>query len=91
MLFEIYGGELDPDRIALSTLRTALDWADPLAFTERAAGEAAEIEVDRESRGEYIGARDTMIAGIVRDAGETVVTRNTGHFGRVSNLDVVSY
>lgn len=32
-----------------------------------------------------------MIAGIVRDAGGTVVTRNTDHFGRVSNLDVTSY
>lgn len=91
VLFEIYRGELDPDRVGLSTLRTALDWADPLPFTERAAGEAATIEVDLKRRGEDIGARDTMIAGVVRDAGGTVVTRNTRHFDRVPDLDVTSY
>lgn len=88
-LFEVYRGELP--RVSLSTLRSAFDWATPLPFTDAAAGEAARIEAELADRGEPIGARDTMIAGVVREAGGTVVTRNAAHFERVDGLEVTTY
>lgn len=92
VLFEFYRGEIGPrSSTTLADLRRALDWTRELPFTDSAAGEAAEIETELMARDEGIGARDTMIAGTVREADGTIVTRNAGHFERVDGLDVRTY
>lgn len=91
-LFELHRGEIDPeagrDR---ETISGWFDWAQPLPLSAAAAAEAATIDASLHDDGSPIGARDALIAGIARDAGATVVTRNTDEFRRVPSLDVVSY
>lgn len=50
-------------------------------------------ELSRQLRraGESIGANDTWIAATALATGLTLVSRNVGHFGRVANLQVVTY
>jgi hypothetical protein len=50
------------------------------AFDERAASCYGEIAGGREAAGLHVDAVDLMIAAIAKDAGATVVTRNTGDF-----------
>ena len=56
----------------------------PLAASE--ATDAALIRADLEARGEPIGPFDTLIAGIARAHGATLVTRNLAEFQRVPGL-----
>lgn len=67
--------------------RSDLDWLEPVALTIGAAANAARIDAELHSNGEPMGSLDTLIAGVARDAGATVVTRDA-HFERVANLDV---
>lgn len=48
------------------------------------------MDAELHGTGEPIGAIDTLIAGVVRAAGGTIVTREA-HFERVGGLDVVRY
>ncbi|WP_207591695.1 PIN domain-containing protein [Halomontanus rarus] len=71
----------------LERARSDLDWVEPLEVTVDGVAEAARIDGELHDAGEPIGALDTLIAGVVRDAGGTVVTRDD-HFERVDGLDV---
>lgn len=90
-LFEVYRGVLRADLPrGLDGAVDALEWTEPFAFTASAAREAARIEAELHATGERIGVADRQIAGIARDAGATLVTRDD-HFRRVDGLDVVRY
>jgi tRNA(fMet)-specific endonuclease VapC len=57
-----------------------------LAFDERAAQIAARIQFELEGDGKQIGPLDTLIAATAMAYGTTLVTNNTGEFGRVPGL-----
>jgi len=59
-----------------------------LSFDEDAAREYGAIRADLEARGEMIGDRDCMIAGIARHRRMSVVTANLDEFRRVPGLKV---
>lgn len=67
-----------------------LEWADHLPITPAAAREAALIDGELVAAGREINLADVMIAGAVREAGGTVVTRDD-HFQRIDGLDVKTY
>jgi toxin FitB len=56
-----------------------------LPFDNAAAEHAAVLDARRQKRGHRVGARDTLIAGIVLAQRATLVTRNVKHF---ADLDV---
>lgn len=74
----------------VAAARDDLDWVEPIALSAAGAAEAALVDAELHDRGEPIGALDTLIAGVVRDAGGTVVTADD-HFDRVADLDVEHY
>lgn len=67
-----------------------LGWADHLPLTPAAAREAALVDGELVAAGQEINLADVMIAGAVREAGGTVVTRDD-HFERIDGLDVQTY
>jgi tRNA(fMet)-specific endonuclease VapC len=69
---------------------SALDWAEPLPVTRNAVREAALIEAELLDQGTPINALDMLIAGIVREAGATLVTRDSD-FDSVDGLDVEQF
>lgn len=91
VLYELYryrARQAGPDGVA--ELASDLDWLTPVPFTEAAAQEAACIEAELTSAGTQINAMDILIAGVVRESGGTIVTRDRD-FERVEELDVESY
>ena len=71
----------------LERVRSDLDWVEPIDLTIDTAAEAARIDGELHAAGEPIGPLDTLIAGVVRHANGTIVTRDN-HFTRVDGLDV---
>ncbi|ARS90418.1 type II toxin-antitoxin system VapC family toxin [Natrarchaeobaculum aegyptiacum] len=71
----------------LERVRADLDWIEPIDLTVDAAAEAAVIDNELHREGTPIGSLDTLIAGTVRAAGGTLVTRDR-HFERVDGLEV---
>lgn len=57
-------------------------------FTLFSAKKAAEIFNDLMSKGEVIELADIMIASIAMENDESILTRNTKHFERISGLKV---
>ncbi|WP_128478816.1 type II toxin-antitoxin system VapC family toxin [Halorussus pelagicus] len=91
VLFELYRGAIRTSRRnAVAELRNDLSWLEPLPFTADAALEAAKIEAELKQDGTPIGTPDVQIAGIVRNIGETLVTRDRD-FDEVEGLNVESY
>ena len=88
-LWEVYVGALLSNAPDTSIAQTAgaLDWGDPIPFTEAAAREAADIRVDLRGRGEEIQVLDTLIAGVAKAADAELVSKD-GHFERVEDLRV---
>lgn len=74
----------------LESVQIHLDWVEPIQLSLKGASEAALVEAELPQAGLMIGPLDTLIAGIVRNIGGTVVTRDD-HFERVSGLKVVRY
>lgn len=90
-LFEVYRGVTRTGgRDQIGHVATGLDWVEPLPLTDESAREAALIEAELLETGERINLGDTLIAGVVREAGGSLVTADS-HFDRVNGLDVVNY
>ncbi|WP_254864465.1 PIN domain-containing protein [Halovivax gelatinilyticus] len=68
----------------------ALDWIDPVAFTEPAAQESALIRAELLANGNAINEQDILIAGVARESGAPILTRD-GDFENVPGLDVEYY
>ena len=64
-----------------------LAWADRLPLTPAGAREAALIDGELKDTGDDINLGNMLIAGTVREAGGTVLTRD-GHFEWVESLDI---
>jgi predicted nucleic acid-binding protein len=89
--FEVLrGGARLRGAAGVADLVEQLEWADHLPLTPRAAREAALVDGELVDAGQEINLADVMIAGTVREAGGSVVTRDD-HFERVRGLDVVTY
>ncbi|MHB1193597.1 MAG: type II toxin-antitoxin system VapC family toxin [Longimicrobiales bacterium] len=57
-----------------------------LPLDAAAADRAAAVRRDLETRGAPIGMADSLIAGIVLEAGGVLLTRNRAHFERVEGM-----
>lgn len=89
--FEVLrGGARLRGEAGVADLIKQLDWADHLPLTPVAAHEAALIDGELSTAGQMINLGDVLIAGIVREAGGTVLTRDE-HFNHVDNLEVKRY
>ena len=86
-LWELYVGALLSNASDTSIEQTAeaLDWAEPLQFTETAAREAADIRVNLRNRGEKIQVPDMLIAGTARAMDAELVATDS-HFDRIEGL-----
>lgn len=62
-----------------------------LPFGAAEARASARIRAALEIRGTTIGPLDILIAGTALSRGATLVTHNTGEFGRVQGLSVVDW
>lgn len=89
--FEVLrGGARLRGTTGVADLVEQLSWADHLPLTPRSAREAALIDGELEQSGQKINLGDVLIAGTVREAGGTIVTRDS-HFEHVDDLDVKIY
>ena len=62
-----------------------------LPFGRKEAQAAAAVRADLEQIGKPIGPLDTLIAGTALANHATLVTHNTGEFGRVPNLEIIDW
>lgn len=63
-----------------------------LVLTDAAIVEAAKISAALKLKGEKIGDCDCLIAGIAKSRGiSTIITKNSRHFDRISEIAVESY
>ena len=85
----LYGVAVSPrqqqDRAALDEY---LRHVEVLDFPDEAALHYAQIRAALKARGTMIGANDLFIAAHARSLDLTLVTNNTGEFGRVQDLKV---
>jgi tRNA(fMet)-specific endonuclease VapC len=83
----LFGVEVSPRRQQdQSALDAFLAHVEVLDFPDEAAAQYAKIRADLKTRGTMIGANDLFIAAHARSLGLTLVTNNTGEFGRVPDL-----
>ena len=88
----LYGVEVSPrrqqDSLALSEY---LRHVDVLDFPDEAALHYAQIRAALKASGAMIGANDLSIAAHARSLRLTLVTNNTGEFGRVPDLKIETW
>jgi tRNA(fMet)-specific endonuclease VapC len=60
-------------------------------FDDKAALAYGDVRRDLEAAGTPIGAMDMLIAAHAVSLGITMVTHNTGEFGRISRMEVVDW
>lgn len=88
----LFGVEVSPrrqqDRAALDEY---LRHVEVLDFPDEAALHYAQIRAALKSRGAMIGANDLFIAAHARSLELTLVTNNTGEFGRVQGLNIENW
>lgn len=90
--FELYYGAYRSKRqpANLASTRTLLRRLFILDLTDDCSEEAGRILAMLEARGEPIEFRDALIAATAKIHKTTLVTRNTTHFARVPDLNVLS-
>lgn len=88
--FELAFGIVRDDPEALDSLRPSLQWAELLAFTPDDAIEAAMVQSELQLAGDRIPVADVLIAGVARNRGAALVTRDD-HFSAVDGLETVPY
>lgn len=74
----------------VESTRDGLDWLESIPLTIDGAAEAAKIDAELHANGTPIGALDTLIAGVVREAEGTLVTADS-HFDHVDGLVTINY
>jgi tRNA(fMet)-specific endonuclease VapC len=88
----LYGVEVSPrrqqDSVALSEY---LRHVEILDFPDEAASHYAQIRAALKASGAMIGANDLFIAAHARSLRLTLVTNNTGEFGRVPDLKIENW
>ena len=88
----LFGVEVSPrqqqDHAALDEY---LRHVEVLDFPDEAALHYAQIRASLKARGTMIGANDLFIAAHARFLDLTLVTNNTGGFGRVQNLKIENW
>ncbi len=88
----LFGVEVSPrqqqDRAALNEY---LRHVEVLDFPDEAALHYAQIRASLKVRGTMIGANDLFIAAHARSLDLTLVTNNTGEFGRVQDLKIENW
>lgn len=88
----LFGVEISPrrqqDELALEAF---LQHVEVLDFPDEAAPHYAGIRAELKKRGTMIGANDLFIAAHARSLGITLVTNNTGEFGRVPDLIIENW
>ncbi len=62
-----------------------------LDFPDEAAVHYAQMRAALTARGTMIGANDLLIAAHARSLALTLVTNNTGEFGRVKDLNIENW
>ena len=91
VLHEVFAGAARlRGREGVEATRQDLDWLEPLELSVEGAAEAALVRAELHADGTPIGPMDTLIAGIVRECGGTLITADD-HFDRVDGLDVQYY
>ena len=85
---ELLRGALRSQRVELNLQRLETFFAPlkSLPFDDAAAEHYARIGADLLKRGTPIGPNDLIIAAIARAHDATLITHNTGEFGRVAGL-----
>lgn len=82
--FELMSGaRTERQRAIIHRLLEALG---TLPLASEAADRAAQVRRTLEARGASIGMADSLVAGIVLEAGAVLLTRNRSHFERVDGL-----
>lgn len=89
VMWELFYGALDHDSPSrtIETVADALAWVEVVPFTFEEAAEAASVRSELYSNGTPIPVPDTLLAGAARQAGGTVVTRDSD-FEQVPDLSV---
>jgi tRNA(fMet)-specific endonuclease VapC len=88
----LYGVEVSPRRRQdAAALSAFLNYIQILDFPDEASPHYARIRADLRRLGTMIGANDLFIAAHARSLGLTLVTNNTGEFGRVSKLAIENW
>ena len=91
VLNEVYRGAVFADGAeTVDDLARRLEWLERLPFTDASAREAVAVERELKADGELINRLDVLIAGVVREVGAELVTRDK-HFCAVDALEVVEY
>ena len=91
VLNEVYRGAVFADGAeTVDDLARRLEWLERLPFTDASAREAVAVERELKADGEPINRLDVLIAGVVREVGAELVTRDK-HFCAVDGLEVVEY
>ena len=91
VLNEVYRGAVFADGAeTVDDLARRLEWLERLPFTDASAREAVAVERELKADGEPINRLDVLIAGVVREVGAELVTRDE-HFCAVDALEVVEY
>lgn len=90
-LFEAYrGATRTAEREGIERVAEGVGWVEPLPLTDEAAKEAAVIEAELLDKGEPVNLGDVLIAGVCREAGARLVTRDED-FQCVDDLEVSTY
>lgn len=90
-LFELWRGFHELNRADMEKACALLDRIRiyPLDATHAKIG--GRIAQALDAQGQSIDPEDAMIAGIALEQKETILTRNTKHFGKIPNLSVETY
>ena len=89
--FELYYGAYRSKRRDknLAATRAILTRLVILDLTDESSNEAGRILASLEEKGNLIGFRDALVAAIAMTHKMTLATRDTEHFSRVPDLDVL--
>jgi len=89
--FELFYGAYKSERREknLASTKTLLKRLNILNMELPSAQNAARIHTELETKGQPIGLRDVIIAAITQTKGYSLATRNTEHFQKIKNLNLI--